>query len=296
MMSRKSSRCFASALLLVTVCGLASSLWAQNARSRKIFVITDLEGVNNIFDFDLQCIPDKSPRYPESQQLLTGEVNAAVQGLFEGGATQVVVYDGHYGGHNILPFKLNPKAQLLAGNPVSPTLGLDGSYSAIVFIGLHSMAGTRRGILPHSFTWDIENIWVNGMKVGEIGARVMLAGEYGIPAIMLSGDAAACNEYHKLVPQGECAPVKTGVSHTAGFTLSPSAADALIREKAQLAMQRLPDIKPYRLTGPVEVKVEYIPSATANFLPRPGVQQLVGGTWVFRGKNLIDAWLKFRSF
>ena len=295
-MTHKSLRCFVWVFLLLTGCGPVGCLRAQTAPSRKIFVITDLEGVNNIFDFDLQCIPDKSPRYRESQQLLTGEVNAAVQGLLAGGATQLVVYDGHYGGHNILPFKLNPKARLLAGTPVSPTLGLDDSYSALVFIGLHSMAGTRRGILPHSFTWDVENIWVNGRKVGEIGARVMLAGEYGIPAIMLSGDTAACNEYHDLVPQGECAPVKSGVSHTAGFTLSPSAADELIREKAQLAMQRLPAIKPYHLASPVEVKVEYIPSATARFLPGPDVQQLGGDTWVFRGKNLVDAWLRFRSF
>lgn len=208
----------------------------------------------------------------------------------------MIVYDGHYGGHNILPFKLDPRAKLLAGTPVSPTLGIDGSYSAIVFIGLHSMAGTRNGILPHSFTWDIENIWVNGQKVGEIGSRAMLAGEFGVPAIMLSGDAAACAEYHSLVPEGECAAVKTGVSHTAGFTLSPSAADRLIREKTQLAMQRLPEIKPYRITGPMDVKVEYIPAAAAHFLPRPGVQQLDGNTWDFRGSNFSDAWLKFRTF
>jgi D-amino peptidase len=269
---------------------------AKTTPSKNIFVITDLEGVNNIFDFQLQCIPQKSPLYAESQQLLTDEVNSAVRGLYEGGATRVVVYDGHYGGHNILPFKLDSRAELLAGTPVSPTLGLDSSYAAIVFIGLHSMSGTKDGILPHSFTWDIQNIWVNDKKVGEIGARVMLAGIYGIPAIMLSGDAAACNEYLALVPNGQCAQVKSGVSHTAGFTLSPSAADALILQKAHLAMEALPEIKPYRLTGPVEVKVEYTAPATPSFLPRPGVKQADGRTWVFYGNNLVDAWLKFRSF
>jgi D-amino peptidase len=295
-MIRKPLCCFIYALVVVATCAIATPSNAQTPPSKKIFVITDLEGVNNIFDFALQCIPDKSPRYAESRQLLTGEVNAAVAGLFAGGATQAVVYDGHYGGHNILPFKLNPKAQLLAGTPVSPMLGLDASYGAIVFIGLHSMAGTRDGVLPHSFTWDIENIWVNGRRAGEIGSRVMLAGEYGLPAIMLSGDAAACNEYHALVPEGECAQVKSGVSHTAGFSLSPAAADTLIRQKAESAMEHLGEIKPFRITGPVEVKVEYTPSATPHFLPRPGVQQLDGDTWVFHGKNFIDAWLKFRSF
>jgi D-amino peptidase len=297
-MTRKFLRRCVAALLLAAVCALPAWPQGQTRPSKKVFVITDLEGVNNIFDFDLQCVPQKSPRYAESQQLLTDEVNAAVAGLVDGGATKVIVYDGHFGGHNILPFKLNPMAQLqlLAGSPISPTLGLDASYAAIAFIGLHSMAGTRDGILPHSFTWDIQNIWVNGRKVGEIGARVMLAGSYGIPAIMLSGDAAACDEYRALVPNGECAAVKRGVSHTAGFTLSPLAADNLIHEKAQLAMQRLPQIKPYRITGTVEVKVEYTTPATPTFLPRPGVQQLDGRTWVFHGKDLLDAWVKFRSF
>lgn len=281
--------------MLLAAIVFAAAVPLRSQSPKKVFVITDLEGVNNIFDFNLQCIPDKSPRYAESRQLLTGEANAAVAGLLEGGAADVVVYDGHYGGHNILPFKLNPHAELLAGNPVSPTLGLDASYAALVFIGLHSMAGTRNGILPHSFTWNIENIWVNGRKVGEIGARVMLAGEYGIPAIMLSGDAAACAEFRTLVANGQCAQVKKGVSHTAGFTLSPSAADALIKKKSRLAMQDLSEIKPYRLAGPVVVKVEYTAPAP-RFLPQPGVQQLDGRTWLFRGKNLVDAWLKFRSF
>lgn len=282
--------------MLACLGALAPPARSQTTPSKKIFVITDLEGVDNIFDFQLQCIPQKSPLYAESQQLLTDEVNAAVTGLFEGGATQIVVFDGHYGGHNILPFKLDQRVQLLAGAPVSPTLGLDSSYSAIVFIGLHSMAGTKDGILPHSYTWDIQNIWVNGKKVGEIGGRTMLAGVYGIPAIMLAGDAAACSEYHALVPNGECAQVKRGVSHTAGFTLSPSAADALILQKARLAMAHLPAIKPYRVLGPVEVKVEYTAPATPSFLPRPGVEQFDGRTWIFRGRNLMDAWLEFRPF
>lgn len=280
-----------AALLLVAI-----PVLGQTTKSKKIFVISDLEGIDGVFNFDLQCIPFKSPLYSESRKALTDEVNAAVKGLFEGGATQVVVYDNHYGGHNLSSLDINPKVRLLSGSPVSPTLGLDASYSAIIFIGLHSMAGTKDGVLPHSFSWDIENIWVNGKKVGEIGSRVMLAGELGIPAIMVAGDAAACREYHALVQQGECAQVKTGVSHTGGYSLSHAAADALIEQTALQAMKHLAGIKPYHIEGPAEVKVEYTSPATPAFLPRPGVEQIDGRTWVFQGKDFIDAWLKFRSF
>ncbi|HUY14228.1 MAG TPA: M55 family metallopeptidase [Terriglobia bacterium] len=270
---------------------------AQGSRPKKVFVITDLEGVDGIFDFNLQCIPDKSPRYAESRKLLTAEVNAAVKGLYEGGAGSVVVYDGHAGGHNLLPFDLDPRADLLAGTPVPPTLELDPSYAAVIFIGLHAMAGTPQAILPHSYTWDIQNIWVNGKKVGEIGGRVMLAGSFGIPAIMLAGDHAACGEFLQLVPQGECAEVKHGVGPTAGFTLTSSAACALIEKKASQAMRRLAEVKPYTVKGPVKVKVELVSSPSARtFTQQPGVEQLDGRTWLFRGNDLTRAWLKFSSF
>lgn len=288
---------FRAALALAVLAALAVSAAAQTAKPKKVFVITDLEGVDGIFDFNLQCIPWKSPLYPESRKLLTGEVNAAVAGLMAGGASQVMVYDGHYGGHNLSALTIDPRATLLAGSPVSPTLGLNPTYSALVFIGLHAMAGTRGAILPHSFTWDIQNIWVNGIRVGEIGARVMLAGELGIPAIMLSGDTAACKEFHALVPAADCAPVKTGVSATAGTTLSHPAACALIRKDAQLAMERLDEIKPYSMKGPAEVKVEFATEPTPPaIVQQPGVEQVDGRTWIFRGKTFSDAWLKFRSF
>ena len=123
----------------------------------------------------------------------------------------------------------------------------------------------------------------------------MLAGAFGAPVIMLSGDTAACKELHDLVPEAECAEVKTGVSRTAGFTLAHPAACQLIREKAYRAVERLREFKPYRMAGPVEVKVEFTPRG-ATFLPREGVERLNDRTWVFRGKDILDAWLKYSSF
>lgn len=284
-------------LLAFALVPLPALLLASSPRPKKVFVITDLEGVDGIFDFNLQCIPDKSPRYAESRKLLTSEVNAAVKGLYQGGADSVVVYDGHAGGHNLLPFDLDPRVNLLAGTPVPPTLELDSSYAAVIFIGLHAMAGTANAILPHSYTWDIQNIWVNGKKVGEIGGRVMLAGAFGIPAIMLAGDRAACEEFHQLVPKGDCAEVKHGVGQTMGFTLSSPAACALIQEKAREAMQHLAESEPYTVKGPVKVKVELTSSPSArSFTKQPGVEQLDGRTWIFRGNDLMKAWLKFSSF
>lgn len=278
---------------------LASSLLAQAqpAKGRKVYVITDMEGVSGIFDSDLQCMPYQSPRWEESHKLLTGEINAAVDGLFEGGATEVVVWDGHDASRSLSVLDIHSRARLLTGSPVSPTLELDASYSAVIFIGQHAMAGADKGILSHSYSSNgIQNIWVNGKLVGEIGARVMLAGYFSVPVVMLSGDTAACKEIHDLVPAAECAEVKSGVSRTAGYMMPHPVACALIREKARRAMERLSEFKPYKISGPVEVKVESTPRGTATFDRREGIEQLNDRTWVFRGKDILDAWLKYSSF
>jgi D-amino peptidase len=284
-------------LVFAVMLSLVSLAAGQTSKGKKVFVITDLEGVSGIVDSDTQCSPYQSPRWEESRKLLTGEVNAAVDGLLEGGATEVVVWDAHDGSRTLSVTDIHPQARLLAGTPVSPTMELDSSYSAVVFIGQHAMAGAQNGILSHSYSSQgIQNIWVNGKPTGEIGARTMLAGTFGVPVIMLSGDAAACKEIRDLVPGVECAEVKQGASRTAGFMLPHAAACALIREKARRAVQRLGEFKPYKITGPAEVKVEFTPRGTPDFAPREGVERLNDRTWVFRGKDIVDAWLKYSSF
>jgi D-amino peptidase len=281
--------------VLIVTLSFAIRCGAQSAK--KIFMITDMEGVDGIFDTELQCLPYQSPRWQESHKLLTEEVNAAVDGLLEGGATDVVVWDGHDSSRSLSVIDIHPKARLLAGAPISPTLELDSSYSAVIFIGQHAMAGAEKGILNHSYSSQgIQNIWVNGKPTGEIGGRVMLSGAFNVPVIMLSGDTAACKEIHDLVPRAECAEVKSGVSRTAGFMLAHPAACALIREKARNAMKRLGEIRPYKISGPVEVRVEFTTRGVESFRAGEGVEQLDARTWVFKGKDILDAWLKYSSF
>ena len=263
----------------------------------KVYMMTDMEGVSGIFDSDLQCMPYACPRWAESQQLLTGEVNAAVDGLMEGGATEVIIRDGHDDSRSLSVLTIDPRARLLTGKAVSPTLELDPSYSAFIFVGQHAMAGARKGILNHSYnSLGIQNIWVNNRRVGEIGGNAMLAGSFGIPVIMLAGDTAACKELRSLVPEAECAEVKSGVSRGAGFMLPHANACALIRETARRAMQRLPEMPPYRVARPVEVKVEFTTRGVKRYRPREGVQQLDERTWAFRGRDFREAWLKYSNF
>ena len=289
------SAIFAIALMVFGICAVPAS--AQTAKPQKVFVITDMEGVDGIVNAELQCVPWKSPRWEESRKLLTGEVNAAVEGLFEGGATDVVVLDGHDSSTTLSVLDIDPRARLLEGTPLPPTFGLDASFSALIFIGQHAMAGAEKGVLSHTeSSRDIQNLWVNNRLTGEIGIVAMLAGYFDVPTIMLSGDTAACQELSGLIPEAECAEVKSGVSRTAALMLSHPAACALIREKARRAMERLPQIKPYKVARPVEIKIEYTPWGTGLHQPREGVERVNDRTWVLRGKDAVEAWQKYFAF
>ena len=289
-MTLNMANCLTRMLAVIAALGLLVSASAQSPKPVKVIMITDMEGVDGIFDSDQQCIPNKSPRWEESRKLLTGEINAAVEGLLEGGATEVVVWDGHASGENLSTLDIHPKARLLSGPGVPATVIVDSSYSAEIFIGQHAMAGAEDGILAHSESSEgIQNYWVNGMRVGEIGLEVMHAGAFGVPDIMLAGDTAACKEIQQLVPNAECAEVKSGVSRTGGFSLSHPAACALIREKAAFAVRNLAEYKPYKVSSPVELKIEYTTRGTPT-KPRPNFERLDDRTWAARGKDFMEVY------
>ena len=280
-------------LAAISLLLIAVNAFPQAPKPRKVLMITDMEGVDGIFDEDLQCVPWKSPRWEESRKLLTGEANAAVEGLYQGGATEVVVLDGHWSGANLSVLDIDPRARLLTGK-LPRNFTVDNTYSAMIFIGQHAMAGAKDGILGHSESVDgIQNFWVNNLAVGEIGLNMFVAASYGVPTIMLSGDTAACREIRALEPKVECAAVKTGVSRGGGMMLSHPAACTLIRETCRRAMQRLDEFKPYKLGTPVEIKIEFTAVGTRVFNPREGVERLDDRTWILKGPTFMDAWYKF---
>jgi len=267
------------------------------AGAKRVFVIASMEGADGIFNRTSQTVSLTSPRWAESRKLMTDNVNAVVEGLFAGGATDVVVLDAYDTGQAISALDIHPKALLLSGRPVTPTLELNSNYSAVVLAGAPAMAGTEDAVLAATYDFqNIHGIRVNDKPTGAIGARAMLAGTFGVPVAMMFGDQAACNELRELVPAADCAVVKWGIGR-GGRSLSHQAACDLIRKTAQRAMGRLSEIKPYQISGPVEVKVEFTTGArTMLFRPQAGVQQVNARTWVFNGKDIVDAWLKFGDF
>jgi D-amino peptidase len=174
---------------------------------------------------------------------------------------------------------------------------MERHWSAVAYVGQHSKANVRGGIMAHSYSsLGIQNMLLNGKPVGEIDVIAAMAGQFGTPAIMLSGDQAAANELHEIVPTAEVAVVKEGLGRYNCISLSASAARDAIREAARRSVAKIGTIKPYVVPGPVTLQIEY---TTRNSLPpdaesRPNAEVLDDRTIRYRGKDILDVWRQYR--
>lgn len=276
---------------LVVLCAAALSCSAQAKKT--IFMITDAEGVAGV------CRQEQTdPANSEMRQLLTGEINAAVEGFLEGGADEVIVWDAHDGSRSLSALTIHAKAKLLIGD-LGPTRGFERRYTAVAFVGQHSMANVRGGIMAHSYSsLGIQNMRMNGKPVGEIETQVVLAGWFDTPVILLTGDRAAVEELRAIVPGAEFAEVKEGLARYTCISLSAEAARNLIRERARLAMGKIGKIKPYKVSGPFTIEIE---RTTRNSLPidaslRPGAEVVDDRTIRYHGKDFMEAWIRARTY
>ena len=263
---------------------------AVNGQTRKtVFLITDAEGVAGV------CRQDQTdPKDQEMRQLLTGEINAAVSGFYDGGASDVIVWDGHDGSQSLSALTIHPRAKLIIGD-LGITMTLERGYSAIAFVGQHARANRKGGIMAHSYSsLGIQTMLMNGKPVGEIETRAALAGAFDTPVIFLSGDQAAADDLHAIVPDADVAAVKEGFANYTCQTLSAEAARGLIRERTTHAVSKIGQIKPYKVDGPVTIQIEY---TTRNALGvdahlRPGAEIIDVRTIRYSGKDFLEAWTR----
>jgi len=255
----------------------------------KIFVMTDLEGATGVCG-TWQDINPGGREHERARRFLTRDVNAAIEGAYEAGAKEVVVLDGHGAAFSIIPEELDERAKLIRGRRILEMEGLDSSFDAVFAIGAHAMAGTPDAILPHTLSSaTIMNVWINGIKVGEIGLWAAIAGTYDVPLVLVTGDEAAVREAKKLLGDIECVAVKKATSPYAAICLHPNVTYRMIKEAAIRALRRLDEIKPFKVKKPVELKVEFkYVDIARRVAKRPGVELIDGRTVRAIGDNIIE--------
>lgn len=222
----------------------------------KIYVQTDIEGVAGF------CFQEKrsNPSYENIEhrhrmyRLLTNEVNAAVKAAFDAGAVEVVVNDNHGSGYNIFFEELDPRCRIIHGRNCSGPHWLpllDSSFDAMVLVGMHAMGGTPKAIIPHS-KWDVNN---GSFYLSEGSMAAAIAGDFGVPTVMMSGDDKIAEEIGEKIPGIEKAVVKQALSPYQACSLIPARACEEIAEAVKRGLARRHEIPPYKIEGPVTLNL-----------------------------------------
>lgn len=260
----------------------------------RIYIVTDLEGVGGVV-LPQQTTPDGGAMYEQARRWLTQEVNAALEGALEAGATYILVLDGH-GANNACNFvldELRPEAEYIMGSPWDKYLpGLDESFDCAFFIGFHSKAGTSRGVLEHTMS---SRSWlrmrVNGMEMGELGLCAAFCGHFGVPVALVTGDKAVCDEARELLGDVETVAVKEGISRHSAKLLHPRKCQELIREAASRAVERARrgEFKPFLVEGPVTIEIEFQRTDYADGIKPPTKERIGPRTVVYKGRDIVEA-------
>ncbi len=265
----------------------------------KICIVTDMEGLAGVNDWE-QCYArdDQAPEYAHGLVQLAADTNATVAGCFDGGATEVVVWDGHgrNGQKAFARVALDPRASLQRLEHALPIRlhGLDESTAGVVMVGQHAMAGTTGGFLDHTqCPKEICRFLINGVEHGEMSQFALHTGAYGVPLLHVSGDEALCSEAKQLFPWVASTPTKRGLGWETCALYPTDEVRARIRREVAEAVRRRSAAKPWRLAMPVEITVEFGWSAFADKLAAfPGVRRLHARTvsWKINDPRFIYNW------
>ncbi|MFJ8597158.1 M55 family metallopeptidase [Streptomyces shenzhenensis] len=237
----------------------------------RIYLSVDMEGITGLVDRD--DVQPGGRDYERGRSMMAQDVNAAVRGALAAGATDVLVNDAHGPMRNLLPESLHPAARLVRGKPKQMGMleGLTASHDAMICVGYHSRAGAL-GVLSHSFMGhEIEDIWLDGSPVGEIGLAHATAAALGVPVAVLTGDDVACAEATSWDDRIAAVPVKYAHDRFAAELRPEAEARQAIEDTVAAALTPVP-LRPAAPADDVTLAVRWQSSSVAATLPGiPGV-------------------------
>jgi D-amino peptidase len=277
----------------------ASSVPAQREVEKfKVYISADMEGITGVVAAE-QTTPG-NPEYAAAKKWMADDVNAAVEGAFRAGATEVVVNDSHGSQRNIDPSDLHPKAVLISGypKPLSMMHGIDASYAAVLFVGYHAGAGTVDAVLDHTISGSVvQSVKVNGMELPELGLNAAIAGYYGVPVVFVSGDVAVCKQAKTILgSEVVTAPVKDGIGRTAARLVPMPEARRGIRDRVADALRKLGQVKPFKVAAPCRFELQFYISAQADMaMYMPSVQRVNARTVAFQAEDFLKGFKTLRG-
>ncbi len=263
----------------------------------KVYISADMEGVVGVVTSD--HLGPTGWEYQAARKWLTDEVNAAIRAARAAGATEIVVSDSHGNGENILLDEIPRGVRLVRSwpRPLSMMQGIDESFDAVLFIGYHTSTTNPKGVRAHTMSsGTLTAVKLNGVAVPEAVINAAIAGHFGVPVVMISGDDAIIAEAQGHLGDIEGAVLKWNYGFHSAMTVTPVESQEIIAEKVSAALARLDDFEPYRLEGPIEVEVSFKNYLAAELLAYlPIVERVDSHTISFTGKDMVEV-SKFFSF
>ncbi|MCM3078322.1 M55 family metallopeptidase [Brevibacillus invocatus] len=256
----------------------------------KVFISLDMEGISGISEWE-DVIPGRR-HYEAGRRLLTQDVNAAIEGALEAGATQIIVNESHGPMNNLLLEELHPAADVIRGffKPLCMMQGIDDACDAAFFIGYHGKAGAGEAVLNHTLSGvAIHRLVLNGKEVGEAGLNAAIAGAFNVPVVLVTGDSQTAQEVEADIPGVHTVAVKSGITGLSSLAMHPQRARELIRQTAEEALLNRSKVKPIELPKVNTIEIEFTKSQFATAVSwMPGVELIDGRTVRYQSDDMAS--------
>jgi D-amino peptidase len=245
-------------------------------KSSSIFLSVDMEGCATLVHWD-EVRPSADAAYARSRALVTAEVNATVSGAYAAGAARVVVNDSHSTMRNLIADRVDARAKVVSGRlkPHFMLQGIGSDFDAAFFIGYHGAIGDAGAVMGHTYSPRvIFECRLNGVAVGETTINAALAGHFGVPVAMVSGDRTTLEEVQRTLPWAVGVETKVSIGYYSAESMSPSHACEELRAGAARAVDRLGEMQPLVMRPPIEMEIDTMRTSQADLLELvPGVRR-----------------------
>lgn len=233
--------------------------------SLNVFISVDMEGIAGITT--LRQTVRGTDDYGWAREIMTEEANAAIAGAYDSAARKVVVSDSHGDMGNLLPHKLDERADLVQGTPKVPfsmMTGIEPDMSCAIFIGYHAGAGAGGAILAHTYTGFITDLRVNGESWNETHLNAALAGTFDVPVGFVAGDRACCDQAKERLPWIKTVAVKEGFGDRVGRCMSPKRAQTAIRGMVRDVVKNCDRLEVWKPGGPYTLELDLVNTAVTD--------------------------------
>lgn len=231
----------------------------------RVYLSVDMEGVAGVVHVDQTRRTGHD--YERARVWMTAEANAAALGAFDAGATGVLVNDSHGDMRNLVLEDLDPRIEVISGalKPMSMVEGAVAGFGCALFVGYHAGAGSRAGILDHTYYGRVvARCRVGGRDWNETALNAAACGVHGIPVALVTGDHTTCAQAREILGDVETVEVKTAITRYAARSVHPAVARERIRAAAGRAVKRAPALRPFTPSPPFALEIDFVNAACAD--------------------------------